>query len=185
MNFSLKKLIMSALCLALGLVLPSFFHMFGAGTVFLPMHIPVLLCGLICGAPYGAAVGIVLPFISSAITGMPPIFPTAVAMCFELCTYGLVSGMMYRRYQRNIYLSLVAGMLAGRGVSGIANAVILGAAGQPYGFGMFVTASFVTSIPGIIIQLVLIPLIVTVLLKAGVISRTDRPDTFHKAANGA
>ncbi|MGI6153448.1 MAG: ECF transporter S component [Christensenellaceae bacterium] len=181
MKFSVKKLIMSALCLALGLLLPTFFHMFGAGTVFLPMHIPVLLCGLICGAPYGAAVGLVLPFISSAITGMPAIFPTAVAMCLELCTYGLITGLLYRRHKRNIYLSLVVGMLAGRGVSGLANAAILGIAGQPYAFGTFITASFVTSIPGIVIQLVFIPLIVMVLLKAKVITRSDGPASIENA----
>ena len=75
-----QKLMTAALCLALGLLLPSMFHMIGAGTVFLPMHIPVLLCGMLCGGAYGAAVGAIVPLLSSLLTGMPPIFPVAPAM---------------------------------------------------------------------------------------------------------
>ena len=48
--------------------------------MLLPMHLPTLLCGFLCGGPWGAAVGFLAPLMRSAILGMPPPFPTAVAM---------------------------------------------------------------------------------------------------------
>ena len=104
--------------------------------------------------------------LSSLFTGMPPIFPTAPAMMLELCAYGLLTGLFYRRVKWNIYFSLISAMLAGRIVSGIANAAFMGIAGKAYGFSAFLTASFVTAVPGIIIQLVAVPLIVICLEKA-------------------
>ncbi|HJB26091.1 MAG TPA: ECF transporter S component [Firmicutes bacterium] len=161
-----KNLVIAALCLALGILLPQVFHAFGAGSTFLPMHIPVLLCGFLCGWQYGALCGLVVPLLSSLFTGMPPIFPTAPAMMLELCAYGLLTGLFYRRVKWNIYFSLISAMLAGRIVSGIANAAFMGIAGKAYGFSAFLTASFVTAVPGIIIQLVAVPLIVICLEKA-------------------
>lgn len=170
-----QKLVTTGLMIALGLLLPSFFHMFGAGGVMLPMHIPVLLCGLVCGAPYGAACGLLLPLLSSVFTGMPPLFPTAPAMALELCCYGALTGLFFRRLNWNLYLSLVAAMLAGRVVSGLANTVLMGMAGRPYGFEAFLSAAFVVSLPGILLQLVLVPAIVAVLVKAHLITRSDAP----------
>ena len=95
-----KNMITTALCIALGLVLPSAFHLVGAGSVFLPMHIPVLLCGLLCGWQYGAVCGGIVPLLSSVVTGMPPIFPTAPAMMLELCAYGCLTGLLYRQLDR-------------------------------------------------------------------------------------
>ncbi len=161
-----KNLVIAALCLALGILFPQIFHVFGAGSTFLPMHIPVLLCGLLCGWQYGALCGFIVPLLSSAFTGMPPMFPTAPAMMLELCTYGALTGLFYRKQKWNIYVSLVGAMLAGRVVSGIANAVFMGIAGKAYGFSAFLTASFVTAVPGIVIQLVAVPLVVLCLEKA-------------------
>ena len=101
------------------------------------MHIPVLLCGMLCGGAYGAAVGAIVPLLSSLLTGMPPIFPVAPAMMFELCAYGLLSGLFYHSLRRNVYLSLIGAMLGGRVVSGIANAVFMGMADKPYGFSAY------------------------------------------------
>lgn len=162
---NVKSLVISALLLALGLVLPSFFHLFGAGPVFLPMHLPVLICGLACGAPYGAACGLILPYLSSVLTGMPPLYPTAVSMSLELCTYGLVTGLLFQKLKQNLYVSLVVSMLCGRAVSGLANAVLLGMAGKPYGLATFLTASFVSGLPGILIQLIVVPVVVALLIK--------------------
>lgn len=99
MSNQVKQLTLSAFFLALGLVLPFAFHSFGpqAGTVFLPMHIPVLLCGFVCGPAYGALVGMLTPLLSSALTGMPPLMPTGIAMCVELSTYGFLSGWMTKK----------------------------------------------------------------------------------------
>ena len=167
-----QKLMTAALCLALGLLLPSIFHMIGAGAGFLPMHIPVLLCVMLCGGAYGAAVGAIVPLLSSLLTGMPPIFPVAPAMMFELCAYGLLSGLFYHSLRRNVYLSLIGAMLGGRVVSGIANAVFMGMADKPYGFSAFLSGAFVTALPGILLQLIVIPLLVLALQKAGLAGRT-------------
>lgn len=161
----------TALCMALGLVLPMFFHLFGAGPTFLPMHIPVLLCGFVFGWPYGAVCGFLVPILSSVLTGMPPIFPTATAMMLELCAYGALTGFFYQKLRWNVYLSLIAAMIGGRIVSGAANAVFLGMAGKPYGFAAFLSASFVEAIPGILIQIVLIPVLVLALKRAKLIRR--------------
>ncbi|BDF59363.1 membrane protein [Christensenellaceae bacterium] len=162
-----KKLVAAALCLAAGMLLPMVFHAFGAaaGQVFLPMHIPVLVCGLICGWKYGGICGFILPLLSSFATGMPPLYPVGVVMMFELCTYGIVSGIMYRR--TNVYVSLIVAMLAGRAVSGVLNTILLGMAGTPYSFEIFLTNAFVVALPGIAIQIVVIPVLVLLLKKTG------------------
>ena len=112
--------------------------------------------------------------LSSLLTGMPPAFPTLPAMMLELCAYGVLTGLFYRKLRGNLYLSLIGAMLGGRAVSGIANAVLLGIAGKPYGFTVFLTSAFVTALPGIVIQLVAVPLLVAALQKAGLVQRPRR-----------
>lgn len=157
------KLVLAGLLLAIGLILPIVFHSYAiAGSVFLPMHIPVLLTGFICGWKYGLAVGIIVPFLSSILAGIPPMFPIAVGMAFELSTYGLVTGILSRR--KNIYVTLIAAMVAGRMVLGIANAILFGFfTNNSYTWSMFISGAFVTALPGIIIQLIIIPVILMAL----------------------
>lgn len=165
-SLSTRNLVLSGLFVAIGLVLPTVFHFFGGtGPVFLPMHIPVLLCGLLLGYKYGAICGALTPLLSSIITGMPPLFPIGIGMILELFTYGIVSGFMHKKLGKNVYISLITAMIAGRIVSGITNAVMMGVAGKPYGFEAFLTAAFVTAIPGILVQLVFIPVVVKALKK--------------------
>ena len=163
-----KKIILTALMIALCVVLPIAFHSIpNGGSIFLPMHIPVLLCGLVCGWGYGGLCGLVGPLLSSLLTGMPPaaILP---GMMVECCVYGLVTGLMMRYVRTgkttlDLYLSLVAAMLLGRVLSGIAKALIFT---PGMSLAAWAAASFMTAIPGIIIQLVLIPLLVLALTKA-------------------
>lgn len=163
-----KDLILTAFFIAMGLVLPMAFHYFGGtGPVFLPMHIPVLLCGFVCGWKYGLICGIITPLLSSVLTGMPPIFPTGAAMVCELAVYGLLCGLLYRSLKKNVYLSLIISMLGGRVVSGIANMIFFGIAGKAYSLSIFLTGAFVTAIPGIIIQIIIIPIIIISLKKVG------------------
>lgn len=161
----------TALCMALGIIFPIFFHLLGAGAAFLPMHIPVLLCGLLFGWEYGAVCGFLVPLLSALLTGMPPLFPTAPAMMLELCAYGILTGLLYRKMRWNIYPALIGAMLGGRAVSGLANAVFMGMAGKPYGFSAFLSAAFAVALPGIAIQIIAIPLIILSLEKANVIRR--------------
>lgn len=163
------KLVLAALFGALGILLPTVFHQFGmGGQIFLPMHIPVLLCGLICGWKYGAIIGVMVPLISS-FTGMPPLFPVGIAMMFELGTYGFVTGFVGRK--TNHFVALFLAMICGRAVSGVANAVLMGIAGNAYGLKMFLTGSFVTALPGIILQIILIPAIMVLLTKTHVLEK--------------
>lgn len=163
-----KKIILTALMIALCVVLPIAFHSIpNGGSIFLPMHIPVLLCGLVCGWGYGGLCGLVGPLLSSLLTGMPPaaILP---GMMVECCVYGLVTGLMMRYVRTgkatiDLYLSLVTAMLLGRVLSGIAKALIFT---PGMSLAAWAAASFVTAIPGIVIQLVLIPLVVLALTKA-------------------
>lgn len=169
---AVKKSIITAVCIALCVVLPQAFHAVpNAGSVYLPMHIPVLLCGLICGWQYGLICGIAGPLLSNLFTGMPPaaILPS---MMIECAAYGLITGLVMKflftkRIYADLYISLVTAMLAGRIISGIAKALIF-ARGE-ITIAAWATASFVTSLPGIIIHLALIPSIVFALMKAGLI----------------
>ena len=168
-----KRLILAGLCVALGVVLPVAFHsVANAGSIFLPMHIPVLLCGLICGWPYGLACGVLAPLLSSVITGMPPMAYLPSMLC-ELAVYGFVSGLLMRYIKTgkllvDLYLSLAGAMLMGRLVFGLLNAVIFRAG--DYSVAMWTTAAFVTALPGILIQLAVIPVLVLSLKKAKLIA---------------
>ena len=164
------KLVISAVCLALCLVLPFLTGQIPEiGSMLSPMHIPVLLCGFICGPAWAAVVGAVAPLLRFMIFGMPPLFPTGVAMCVELATYGAVSGLLCSLLPRkpiNVYVSLVAAMLAGRIVWGIVRAVLSGASGSAFTWAAFMAGAFTQAVPGIILHIVLIPLIVLALQKA-------------------
>lgn len=165
-----KKLTFASLLTALGIVFPTLFHIFAiSGTVFLPMHIPVLLCGFICGWRYGGICGIIVPIICSFTTGKPVIFPTAIAMAFELCTYGIVSGLLYKKF--NVFISLISAMIVGRIVNGIINFMLLGLSGAEYSFKIFMTATFLTPLAGIIVQIIVVPIIVVILTKFELIER--------------
>ena len=134
-----------------------------------PMHITVLLCGFFCGPWYGCTVGLVSPLLRFALFGMPRIFPTGVAMCFELAVYGLVSGILYRKLSkkpRNVYISLLTAMLAGRVMWGVVQVIIWGLGKSEFGWAAFISGAFTTAIPGIILQIVLIPVLVIAVKRA-------------------
>lgn len=166
---STKKLVFAALFLAIALVLPFLTGQIKeVGNALCPMHIPVLLCGFFCGPAYGLAVGLIAPLLRFFLFGMPQLIPTGLAMCFELATYGFTSGMLYKHLPRtklNIYISLIGAMILGRIVWGIASAIIYGVSGSEFGWKIFITGSIIGAVPGIIIQIVLIPIIVMALQK--------------------
>lgn len=179
----IKKLVLSAMFMAIGLVLPFITGQIQQiGNMLLPMHIPVLFCGLICGWQYGAVVGFVLPLLRYALFGMPPIFPTGVSMSFELAVYGAVIGLIMQQlskrnttdsgknYVRNLYLALIGAMLAGRIVWGLVRFILARATMQPFTMEMFMAGAFLTAIPGIIVQLILIPGIMVALKRVGVLN---------------
>ena len=169
-NKRLLKLVLSAMFIAIGLVLPFLTGQIQQiGNMLLPMHIPVLLCGLICGWQYGLTIGFVLPIMRSLIFTMPAMYPNAVSMAFELATYGFIAGYMFShaRWQciRSLYRCLIAAMLGGRIVWGIVQTVLLGLGTNGFTFTAFITGAFLNAIPGIILQLVLIPAVMLALDK--------------------
>ena len=168
-----KPLVLAAMFLALGLVLP-----FLTGQVpqidnmLLPMHLPVLLCGLICGWQYGGAVGLVLPLFRYALFGAPPM-PAGIAMAFELAAYGAVAGFLYARSRWQcivaLYRCLFAALAAGRLVWAAARIVLAGLAQVPFGWQLFLSGALLTAIPGILLQLMVIPAIMVALNRTGLV----------------
>lgn len=165
-----KKLTLAAMFFAIGLILPLFIAQIPTiGQMLLPMHIPVLLCGLIVGWEYGLAVGFFLPLVRSIFFGMPAMFPNAVSMAFELATYGFVSGVVYRRVQHTLpmmFATLLSAMVAGRLVWGAVRFILAGLTGSSFPLSAFLSGALLTAVPGILAQLILIPLIVNALTKA-------------------
>lgn len=163
---STKKMVLTSLMIAVGVVLPIAFHSIpNAGSILLPMHIPVLICGIICGFPFGLLCGIITPLLSSLLTGIPPAAYLPAMIC-ELAVYGLVTSLLIRFVRTksvyaNIYIALIGAMISGRIVYGILNSLIFRAGS--YSAQIWLTSAFVTALPGIVIQLILIPLIVLTL----------------------
>ena len=163
------NLALSAMFLAMAFVMPFLTGQIPQiGSMLCPMHIPVILCGYICGAPWGLVVGAVAPLLRSLTLGMPPLFPVAFAMAFELAVYGFMSGLLYRvlpKKKINIYVSLILSMIAGRLVWGAVQFCCMGLDVTKFGFSAFWAGAVVNALPGIIIQLILIPVIIAVLEK--------------------
>ena len=159
--------VLSALFLALAYVMPFLTGQIPeVGSMLCPLHIPVILCGFVCGWPWGLAVGFIAPLFRALTLGMPPLFPTAVCMAFELAAYGAVAGLMHRILPRKkgyIYCSLLTSMLVGRLIWGAAMYVVMGINGGAFTFSAFVAGAFTNAIPGIIVQIVLIPVLVMIL----------------------
>lgn len=171
---NLRSMITAGVLIAMGILLPMVFHGIpNAGSIFLPMHIPVLLAGLLLSWPYALAVGILTPVLSSLLTGMPPMAPVpmAVIMTFELAVYALVTSMMARLVKANkpwtVLYALVPAMVAGRLVAGIVVWVLVGLVGiQMKSPWLFMSGGFVTGLPGLAIQIVLIPTLYYLLHRA-------------------
>ena len=166
-----RKMIFTALFIAFGVILPVAFHSVPeAGKVFLPMHLPVLLCGILCGFPYGLACGIITPLLASLVNGRPQ-GAMLLSMLCELATYGGVAGVLMHLVRTKntyvrIYTALIGAMLAGRIVYGILNGLLFQVG--DYSMQGWLASSFVTALPGIAIQLVLIPVLLFAFDRAGI-----------------
>ena len=167
MKTTTKLLVLAALFLALALVLPFLTGQIPEiGSMLCPMHIPALLCGFFCGWPWGLLAGLIAPVLRSLIFGMPPMFPVAVCMSVELAAYGAVSGFLYSKLPRkksSIYISLLTAMAAGRLVWGIARFLCAGLNPSAFGIAAFWAGAVSTALPGIILQILLVPVLVMAL----------------------
>lgn len=180
-----KKLVISGFMLALGLILPYVLaHGLGIkGTVLLPMHIPVFLCGFLCGWKYAGILGFTLPYINGVLTGMPVIYPTAILMSLELTVYGLITGLLYyktplRKYKLGMYPAMLSAMVAGRAVYGLSMRVFLHFDESLK--AATVIASLITGLPGIIVQLIVVPTIAMTVLSY---PRNKHKDAVSSAVN--
>lgn len=175
-NKYIRNLTLAAMFLALGLVLPFVTAQIRQiGNMLLPMHLPILLCGLICGWQYGAAVGFICPLLRFALFSMPPM-PMGIGMAFELCAYGAIVGFLYGHSKWkcvfSLYRSLIIAMIGGRVIWGIARVIMVGAANVPFSWEMFISGALLTAAPGIILQLILIPVIMVALDRAKLVPFT-------------
>lgn len=178
MKLNVKKLVLSGLFLALALVLPFFTGQIPQiGGMLCPMHLPVILCGFVCGGGWGAAVGFVAPLLRYLLFQMPPIYPTGLAMAFEMAVYGFVCGWLYLRlsgHKWRIYPALISAMVLGRVVWGIVRLILAGLSAQSFTMAAFISGALLTALPGILLQLVLVPLLVTALERAKVMPYEHR-----------
>ena len=173
-NNNLKKTIVSALFLSIALLLPFLTGQIPqVGKMLLPMHTPVILCGFICGWQYGLTVGFIAPLLRSLIFANPTMFPTALIMAFELAAYGFFAGFILALFKKkrisSIYVSLIAAMLLGRVVKAIVQFFVLGFTDEGFVFAGFIAGAFTNAIPGIVLQIVLIPVVIVVLEKTKLI----------------
>ena len=182
MKQSTKQLTVSALLFALGLVLPFLTGQVPQiGNMLLPMHFPVFLCAFLCGWQYALFLGFLLPICRSMIFGMPHMFPVAIAMAFELAAYGLIAGLVYGRSKQkstaSLYVALISAMILGRVVWGIVEVLLLGIGENAFTWQMFLSGALLEAIPGIILQLILIPGILVALRRSGhfLFEHTKRP----------
>lgn len=172
-KINVRDIAYCGLLIAIGVILPQLFHIFGAtaGKTLLPMHIPVILAGILVGPWYGLIVAVVVPILSSIFTGMPPV-PLLYFMLFELAVYAVVSGIMSKKFNANIYLNLIVTLICGRLMYGLTLIVGVNLLGLRLPFGN-VAAFFggiITGLPGIAIQLIFIPAIVFALKKGGLVN---------------
>lgn len=167
---TVKNIVFSAMCLAIAFVLPFLTGQIPQiGSMLSPMHIPVLLCGFLCGWPWALVVGAAAPLLRSLVLHMPPMYPTAFSMAFEMAVYGVIAALMYKALPKKkwaIYVSLITAMVAGRIVWGTVRFFCAGLNPDKFGLSAFWTGAVANAIPGIILHIVLIPLIVMALEKA-------------------
>ena len=166
----INQMILAALFLSIGLILPFFTGNQLFGGMLLPLHLPVLVCGIILGPKYGFLVGLLLPFTRFFMIGHPPLMPTAISMTFELAAYGGIIGLLYTKLPKTVpflYVSLIGAMLAGRVVWAAARVVLLGVQDAAFSFEIFLMSGFVNALPGIILQIAFIPALILALKKAG------------------
>ncbi len=166
-----KNLVLAGLFLALAFILPFFTGQIPQiGSMISPMHIPVFICGLVCGPFYGLIVGFVAPILRSVMLGMPPLFPVAIAMAFELATYGLIAGFVYLRLSKNpvsVYIALITAMLVGRIIWGIAMYILLGIVGNQFTMQAFLAGAFLNAGIAIVLHLIIVPPVVLMIEKVG------------------
>lgn len=172
----INKMCLSAMLLAIGWVLPLITGQIPEiGNMLCPMHFPVLLCGFILGPWYGLGLGFLLPISRNLLFGAPPIFPMAISMSFELATYGLCSGFLWRLFKKNnvvsVFITLLIAMICGRFIWGVSRYFCGLISKNFFTFQLFLSGAFITAWPGILLQFIFIPALLYILKRTQVLEK--------------
>jgi hypothetical protein len=157
-----RQLSLAGLLGALGLLLPVGFHALGwGGQVFLPMHLPVTVAGFLVSPGTAVSLGLVVPFLSSVLTGMPPLAPpVAPLMAVELAAKAGVASLLYRSLRLPLWVALLAAIVADWAVLALAAWLAAGLFAIKAGVVHYVTAAVLVGLPGTALQVAAVPLVV-------------------------
>lgn len=153
-----KYIIGTILLSGIGIALPRIFHLLAgssAGATFLPMHICVLISALTFGILSSSIVAGSSVLFSYLLTGMPSLARLPY-MFIELIIYAVLLGLFNKKF--NSYISLIFTIVLGR----ILYSAVLFGAINIFGlktYGISVIQSIKAGIPGIILQLIFVPVI--------------------------
>ncbi len=174
---TLQSMVMSAMMAALGITLPIVFHMTGLGNKFLPMLLPLLLNGFLSRLPWAMATGALVPLASGFLTGMPPFYPPiALVMSLEGTLMAGVAAAIYRLNRKRIWPALITAIAVDRAVSTTLMWLLSGKFGLPA--AVVSLWSLIHGLPGVILQLTVIPLVLRVLTtRNGILFNTDDKST--------
>jgi len=162
-----RKLVLTGLFVAIGIVLPQTTHLIGGpslGSILLPMHLPVFIGAMLLGPLSGLLIAIVSVVVGVSI-GMPSML-IASYMIFELAVYGLISGYLYHNKKVNVYVSFFIAKLAGMLTAILIIQVLLNLIGLSFPPVFGTLGMFVIGLPGVAIQIVLVPLTVKLIEKS-------------------
>jgi len=165
-RYTSNELITASFILALGVLFPLIFHIFGiAGPIFLPMHVPVFIAGVLLVPELAILVGVLSPFLSSLLTGMPLLFPIAIIMMFELGAYGWLTSKLIRSYHQKVITSLVIAMVCGRALAALIAYLLVRLFQIELNPLLYIKGAIITGLPGILLQLILLPVLVRAIQK--------------------
>lgn len=159
------KTLATLVAVASAVALPQVFHQAGlflglgaaVGQTFLPMHLSVILVGLVAGPAVGLVSGALAPLASFALSGMP-VVTTLPFMVVELAAYGLVAGLV-RSVRMPAVLRVLAAQVGGRVVLTVATLLAASLLSSPASAAAIWTTTLVAGLPGVVIQLALLPVL--------------------------
>jgi hypothetical protein len=142
---------------AAGLLLPFIFHVIHLGHIFMPMYIPLVALGFLVRPGTAAATGFIVPVLSAALTGMPPLYPpVAPIMAIELSLIaGTVAVVSRHAPSLSIWILLPAVLITGRFINAGLSYFAAWVMDLPAGY--IAGISFVAGWPGILLMLIIIP----------------------------
>lgn len=169
MKIQTQQITITALFIALCVIVPFVFHLAGLGMIFLPMFLPILLAGFIIRFPLAMLVGLLGPIVSTVLTGMPPLFPTAVSMMVEGMAAAGVASFMFQARKMPLWLVLPVAVVAERITRVVMIFSILPLFGLPA--REWSIAEITLTLPGVVLQLFLVPMVLFMLWRANLIKR--------------